>query len=115
MDSRGWVPIPLIASFNRVKRLTQDVNLVRDALTLSTMVEVNGDYVRLSNDHWRQWVLPQAPISLVEESNNTPEVLPHILREDRSAVILPPYEGGTEEDEEDDVVFVLDHNTSHAE
>ncbi|KAJ3501549.1 hypothetical protein NMY22_g18891 [Coprinellus aureogranulatus] len=37
MDSRGWIPISLIASFNRVKKLTQDVNLVKEVLYLSSM------------------------------------------------------------------------------
>lgn len=40
MDSKGWIPIELIASFNRVKALTMDVGLVRDVLALSSIAQV---------------------------------------------------------------------------
>lgn len=114
MDSRGWVPIPLIASFNRVKRLTQDINLVRDALALSSLVEVKDDYVRLSNDQWKQWVLPQAPRSIVEDGGGGLDVL-QLGHEERSGKVQVADEGEIEEDEEDDVVFVLDRNVTNAE
>ncbi|KAF9003424.1 hypothetical protein BDQ17DRAFT_1356199 [Cyathus striatus] len=65
MDSRGWIPIPLIASFNRIKRLTADVQLVRDVLTLSSIVQVREDNVRMGG--WERYVLPDAPKSAVDE------------------------------------------------
>lgn len=105
MDSQGWVPIPLIASFNRVKRMTTDVNLVRDALTLSSLVEVHGDHVRLGNGQWRQWILPQAVPSTVENGNNQQNHTPSLEREERSMD-----EG--DEEEEDDVVFVLERQAN---
>ena len=66
MDAKGWIHIPLIASFNRVKQLTRDVNLVKDVLSLSRLVEVNGDHVRMARGEWQQFVLPDAPKSTVE-------------------------------------------------
>lgn len=39
----GYVPIPTIASFNRMKQITDDLNLVVKAMKLSSMLEVNGD------------------------------------------------------------------------
>lgn len=65
MDARGWIPIPLIASFNRVRQLTQDVQLVKDVLTLSSLVQVRGNMVRMGG--WEQFVLPGAAPSTVEE------------------------------------------------
>ncbi|OBZ78303.1 hypothetical protein A0H81_02447 [Grifola frondosa] len=112
MDSRGWISIPLIASFNRVKQLTVDLQLVRDVLSLSSLVEVRGDWVRMRE--WEHFVLPNAVRSTVEES--------HSLTEGSYASPGAGGEGGhtedsgeaealghddDEEEEEEDVVFVL--------
>ena len=40
MDAEGFLPISLIASFHRVQALTQDVHMVIEALSDSSMVEV---------------------------------------------------------------------------
>ena len=64
MDTRGWIPIPLIASFNRVRQLTADVQLVREVLTLSSIVQVSGGMVRMGG--WESFVLPGAPVSSME-------------------------------------------------
>ncbi|KAI0070757.1 hypothetical protein K474DRAFT_1669554 [Panus rudis PR-1116 ss-1] len=66
MDSRGWIFIPLIASFNRVKHLTLDLQLVKDVLALSTLVEVRDNHVRIHE--WQRFVLPDASQSTVEPS-----------------------------------------------
>jgi la-related protein 1 len=66
MDSRGWIPISLLASFNRVRQLTLDQRLVRDVLALSTIAEVRNDFVRLGAGEWARFVLPGAPASTVE-------------------------------------------------
>ncbi|KAF8156721.1 hypothetical protein B0H34DRAFT_631254, partial [Crassisporium funariophilum] len=100
MDSRGWIPIPLIASFNRVKQLThmqdgalaQLVQLVREVLTLSRGVQVRGEMVRMGG--WERFVLPDAVESVVEDHE-----------EDECEG-----EGEEEEEEEeDDVEFVMGH------
>ena len=83
MDSRGWLPIQVIASFNRVKQLTGDVQMVKDVLELSSLVEVRDDHVRLSDSQWTKFVLPGAATSTIEVVEDA------------------------DEDEEDDVVFVL--------
>ncbi|KAF5366169.1 hypothetical protein D9758_005754 [Tetrapyrgos nigripes] len=69
MDSRGWVPISLIASFNRVRSLTTDERLVREVVALSSVVEARGDSVRMRGD-WERYVLPGAPISKVDSREN---------------------------------------------
>ena len=72
MDSLGWVSLPLLATFNRVKNLTSDLAIVREMFALSKLVEVKGDKVRLVNKGWAQWVLPGAKKS--EEQDDEEEV-----------------------------------------
>ncbi|XP_074584994.1 la-related protein 1C-like isoform X2 [Curcuma longa] len=57
MDEQGWVPVSLIAGFNRVKQLTNSVEFILETLRLSTIVEVQGDKIRRHHD-WMNWVLP---------------------------------------------------------
>ncbi|CAG8462836.1 12167_t:CDS:2 [Ambispora leptoticha] len=57
MDAYGFVDISLLANFNRVRLLTLDENLVREALLHSYIVEVSGDKAR-KRDGWEMWVLP---------------------------------------------------------
>ncbi|XP_042507802.1 la-related protein 1C [Macadamia integrifolia] len=57
MDEQGWVPVPLIAGFNRVKQLTNNISFILDAVRSSTIVEVQGDKIRKRND-WMSWPLP---------------------------------------------------------
>jgi la-related protein 1 len=66
MDSRGWIPISLLASFNRVRQLTLEPQLVREVLALSQVVEMRDDCVRMGGGEWVQFVLPDAPVSTVE-------------------------------------------------
>ncbi|KAF8178429.1 hypothetical protein BJ912DRAFT_856244 [Pholiota molesta] len=98
MDARGWIPISLIASFNRVKQLTMDVQFVKDVLTLSSLVQVRGSMVRMGG--WERFVLPDAAPSSVED-----QPLPHA----KSAGASHMDEEDDDEDEEEDVVFVMGH------
>lgn len=118
MDSRGWVPIALIASFNRVRQVTTDVQLVRDLLMLSSVVQVVDEWVRMSG--WEQFVLPDALPSSVEEVEQHPQYgEPHGQDYDekhRLRKLQKAEEGDSDgesdgevdrEEEEEDVVFVM--------
>lgn len=71
MDDQGWVPIKLIAGFNKVLNLTDNIQLILDSVRMSTIVEVQGDKVRRRND-WLRWlVLPSAQFPTVS-SPQTP-------------------------------------------
>ncbi|KAI9458867.1 hypothetical protein BJY52DRAFT_400868 [Lactarius psammicola] len=61
MDSRGWIPVSLLASFNRVRQLTLDPQLVRDVLTLSSIVEMRDDCVRMGGGEWMRICAPRRP------------------------------------------------------
>ncbi|KAJ3747890.1 winged helix DNA-binding domain-containing protein [Lentinula detonsa] len=97
MDSHGWIPIPLIASFNRVRQITTDESFVRDVLGMSSVVEIQGDMVRMKEGEWERFVLPGAQTSRVDSIHDfslTPS------SEEES-------EDEEEEEEEEEVVFVM--------
>ncbi|XP_024978396.1 la-related protein 1C-like isoform X3 [Cynara cardunculus var. scolymus] len=56
MDEHGWVPVSLIAGFKKVLYLTDNVQLILDAMGASTIVEVQGDKIRRRND-WMRWLM----------------------------------------------------------
>lgn len=104
MDNRGWVPISVIASFNRVRHLTYDVGLVKDVMGLSRLVEVQGDKVRLCDRQWVPFILPDAAAS------DVPEPMEQPLQYHQPYVMPPPSNDGTisqQETEEEEVVFVM--------
>jgi la-related protein 1 len=97
-----------------------DAQLVRNVLILSTLVQVEEDWVRMGG--WEQFVLPDAPRSTVEGFVAGPfeaQALPY--HEDKGDVHIRAegeVEDGegdgegdgeceVEEDEEEDVVFVM--------
>jgi hypothetical protein len=61
MDAQGWVAIDLIASFNRIKKLTSDVAVVVECMRMTPLLEVSpkGKFVRLAQT-WPEWTLPNA-------------------------------------------------------
>ncbi|KAI7898826.1 uncharacterized protein BX663DRAFT_461280 [Cokeromyces recurvatus] len=71
MDTEGYVPLSLIAGFNRVRGLTNDMSLVRAALDLSQILEVkkqeNGELLR-KKEGWETWVLPASGTTATTKS-----------------------------------------------
>ncbi|KAJ7297145.1 hypothetical protein O6H91_Y077000 [Diphasiastrum complanatum] len=57
MDEQGFIPVSVIASFNRVRMWTDDRNMILNALCNSKVVEVQGDKLRKRGD-WSLWLLP---------------------------------------------------------
>lgn len=57
MDEQGWVPVKLIAGFKKVKLLTENIQLILEAVRTSTVVEVQGDKLRKRGD-WMKWIMP---------------------------------------------------------
>lgn len=110
MDDQGWIPISLIASFNRVKQLTTDVQVVRDVLNLSSLTEVKGEYVRMAGEQWKQFVLPT---SLRSNESHPTESEPTIREADQSYTQVQDSEiedegdAYAEDDDEEDIVFVI--------
>ncbi|KAJ6571838.1 hypothetical protein B0H19DRAFT_935815 [Mycena capillaripes] len=103
MDSQGWVPIEMLASFKRVQAKTSDVNLVRDVLGLSEYAEIRGDWVR-STDGWEKFVLPTARPSVLDVET-TPYSL--LMQADKTGHTAAEDAEELEEEDEEDVVFVM--------
>ncbi len=61
MDSQGWVPLSVIAGFNRIKSLTEDMGLIRHVCQMSRNIEFrpgdDGNDRLRKLDNWEQWVL----------------------------------------------------------
>ncbi|KZT22739.1 winged helix DNA-binding domain-containing protein, partial [Neolentinus lepideus HHB14362 ss-1] len=102
MDSLGWISVHLLASFNRVRHLTSDVDLVKDVLSLSESVELRDDWVRMGSDQWKQFILPGAMQSSFESEGTASRAR---KASDTEA------EGEGEEEEEEEVVFVMGQGT----
>ncbi|KAG1738136.1 uncharacterized protein EDB91DRAFT_466400 [Suillus paluster] len=108
MDDQGWIPISLIASFNRVRKLTTEELLVRDVLNLSSLTEVKGEYVRMATEQWKQFVLPNAPRSIVcypvESETKEPQAA---YAQVQDSEIEEEGDTYAEDDDEEDIVFVI--------
>lgn len=80
MDTEGFVPLSLVASFNRIRYLTTDLDLIKDALKPSKEVELDGDRIRRRDD-WATWVFPKeegsVPNSTYHSSYVPPPRSPH--------------------------------------
>ncbi|XP_023754172.1 la-related protein 1C [Lactuca sativa] len=78
MDEQGWVPASLIAGFKKVSYLTDNIQLILDAMRTSTVVEVQGEKIRRRND-WMKWMMPvggpSSPQAAVGRSSNDNEEL----------------------------------------
>ncbi|XP_050205706.1 la-related protein 1C-like [Mercurialis annua] len=55
MDDQGWVPISLVAGFNQIRKMTNDIHLILYSLGTSTLLEVQDDKLRRRND-WMKWI-----------------------------------------------------------
>ncbi|XP_065006651.1 la-related protein 1C-like isoform X1 [Musa acuminata AAA Group] len=69
MDDQGWVPVSVIAQFNRVRQLTNSTEYILDTVRLSTEVEVQGEKIRKRND-WMNWILPSGQSTGTLNSDN---------------------------------------------
>lgn len=58
MDAEGYVPLSLVANFNRVKSLTTDHALIKETLKSSKVIEISGDKIRKKGD-WATWIFPK--------------------------------------------------------
>jgi la-related protein 1 len=111
MDSRGWIPISLLASFNRVRQLTLDPQLVREVLALSQIVEMWDDCVRMGGGEWAQFVLADAPVSTVEGTSgmgNGEEGRGGTAGEEEEGDHVDEEGEVEDEDEEEEIEIVMD-------
>lgn len=67
MDEEGFVDVLILMSFNRVRSLTTDMNIVLEALKDSETVELQGTKVRCRNN-WQQWIFARLPAQQQQQS-----------------------------------------------
>ncbi|XP_019058974.1 PREDICTED: la-related protein 1B [Tarenaya hassleriana] len=58
MDDEGWVPVSLKAGFRKLAELTNNVQIILDAVKSSAFVEVQGESIRRRGD-WQKYVWPR--------------------------------------------------------
>uniref|UniRef100_A0A8C3FB17 La ribonucleoprotein 1, translational regulator n=1 Tax=Chrysemys picta bellii TaxID=8478 RepID=A0A8C3FB17_CHRPI len=80
MDTEGFLPITLIASFHRVQALTTDVGLIVKALKDSKVVEIVDQKIR-RKEQPEKWPLPGPPMADYTQTDfsqliNCPEFVP---------------------------------------
>ncbi|XP_038269336.1 la-related protein 1 isoform X4 [Dermochelys coriacea] len=80
MDTEGFLPITLIASFHRVQALTTDVSLIVKALKDSKVVEILDQKIR-RKEQPEKWPLPGPPMADYTQTDfsqliNCPEFVP---------------------------------------
>ncbi|XP_050441321.1 la-related protein 1B isoform X2 [Adelges cooleyi] len=68
MDDDGFVPVTFIASFKRVRELSQDVSLVLKAMIDMEELEIKGHMVRSRNDPTK-WPLKEIPQQFLFKNN----------------------------------------------
>ncbi|PIK45846.1 putative la-related protein 1B [Apostichopus japonicus] len=80
MDNEGYLPVSLIANFHRVKALTENMELIIDALSDSTQVELSLDQARIRRkEEPEKWIISGAQIPATfhsELSYDSPEFVP---------------------------------------
>lgn len=64
MDAEGFVNLPILAKFNRLRAITMDYALIRDVCAMSTLIELrvqSGQYDKIRTiEGWEQWVLAES-------------------------------------------------------
>lgn len=65
MDDEGYVPVDVLAEFNRLKAIGCTAEMIEMAVRDSVVVEVCNRKIRKQND-WNLWLLPKA----VEKSSD---------------------------------------------
>jgi la-related protein 1 len=59
MNGEGWIPLHVIAAFNRVRMLTPDPAVIVTSMAGSSTTELSPDQLFLRpKEGWMQWVLP---------------------------------------------------------
>ncbi|KAG9062034.1 La ribonucleoprotein domain member 1 [Linnemannia hyalina] len=76
MDAQGFVPLSLVANFNRVKSLTTDHALIKETIKDSNVIELNGDNIRKKGD-WATWIFPKEDGSVPFQPTRS-SFVPHV-------------------------------------
>ncbi|CEF67260.1 La-related protein 1 [Strongyloides ratti] len=71
MDENGYISLSLVAGFPKIKNLTNDINLVIEAMKCSTTLEMSDDYQFIRTKiNPESWPLIDETKNTTEETNN---------------------------------------------
>eukprot|EP00092_Neocalanus_flemingeri_P019191 GFUD01020790.1.p1 GENE.GFUD01020790.1~~GFUD01020790.1.p1 ORF type:complete len:1187 (+),score=395.91 GFUD01020790.1:609-4169(+) len=93
MTSDGFLPVSLIASFNRVQQLTQDITFIVASVENSDVVEVKDGLLIRPKDNPESW-----PLKATDLNPEVPEFIPTTIVEEEDTAGTD----GDDESEEDD-------------
>ncbi|KAI0438374.1 hypothetical protein F4803DRAFT_100716 [Xylaria telfairii] len=95
MDSQGFVPIPFIASFNRMRELLVDLNILRQACQASALLELalGGDGIERvrSRKGWEKWVIPDMNLRDPSARHDGPSTWQQFGNGFQYPMMSPPY------------------------
>lgn len=106
MDSQGFVSLDFIAGFNRIKNLSQDIELIKLVCQQSAIVEYrtgeDGQDRLRRKEGWEQWILNMSDRDESARNEGPKELrqpsLPHVHGFDQSSTpqwtmsaVVPPY------------------------
>lgn len=61
MDSEGWIDMATVLTFKRIKSLTTSLDLLRDTIALSPLIDLDHDrYLFRTKTDWQRWLMPGA-------------------------------------------------------
>ena len=97
MDEHGWIPLPVIAGFNRIRMMTPEPGMVLEAIRGSLIVEVeavdgpDGHRLRKMTD-WQSWVMSaseRTQTGIPHKAPGFPDGVPPAANVGRPTTILP--------------------------
>lgn len=89
MDSQGWVMISVVSTFNRVKKLTNDFELIRNTLMFSQVLEVDFEGRRVRKKWgWEEYVLENQKVGIGKEDHLQADSGNHQLNHPSTSTIL---------------------------
>ena len=94
MSSDGFLPVSLIASFNRVQQLSQDITFIVASVETSDIVECKDGILIRPKDDPESW-----PLKATDLNPEVPEFIPTTIIEEEDTAGTD----GDDESEEDDV------------
>lgn len=101
MDSQGYVFLSVVMGFNRIKQLTQDIELIRLVCLHSTNIEIRTaadgiDRLR-KKDGWKQWVFTNMEDRDPSAQNDGPEQVEQLRVAQPSMFCMPfGYDGASD-------------------
>eukprot|EP00798_Chlamydomonas_sp_ICE-L_P015187 gene15187-21262_t len=102
MDEKGWIPLAVIANFNRVRMLTPDIMLIVEAMRGSEIVEVAHDsaYLR-ARDTWENAVNGTSDKGAASKGTQPPK---------KAAPKPENNDDDDEDDDEEEDLFAMDED-----